>query len=46
MVATVTVVFERPVHNVVTGEISDNDSVFLQAGGISCGSETASSSTK
>jgi hypothetical protein len=46
MVATVTVVFERPVHNVATGEISDNDSVFPQEGGISRGSETTSSSTK
>jgi hypothetical protein len=46
MVATVTVVFERAVHNLVKGEISDNDSMFLQAGGISCGSATTSSSTK
>lgn len=46
MVVTLTIMFTRPVHNIITGEISDNDSVFLQAGGISCGSETTSSSTK
>jgi hypothetical protein len=46
MVATVTIVFERTVHYVVTVEISDNDSMFLQAGGITLGSATTSSSTK
>jgi len=46
MVATVTVVFGRTVRNLVTMEISDNDSTFLQAGGITLGSATTYSSTK
>jgi hypothetical protein len=33
MVATVTVVFEKAVYNLLTGKISDIDSVFLQAAG-------------
>jgi hypothetical protein len=46
MVATVTDVFEKAVHNVIKGETADNDSVFLQAGDISRGSAAISSLTR